>query len=256
MQAWVEAGMAALQASGAVIRPHFRAGLLADDKADESPVTIADRGAEEILRASLQASCPDCGIIGEEFPPYRADAKYVWVIDPIDGTRAFITGRPSFCTLLGLLDDGVPVLGFIDQPITNERWCGGRGVGGWFHGQYGRFGTRQHVSLAQAELSSTAPEMFSVPEMARFMRLQAVAKRVYWGGDAYGYGLLALGQVDVVAECGLKPWDWAALVPVVEAAGGVVSDWQGRPLKLGMSGGDVLASANAALHRAALAALA
>jgi len=252
----VEAAEAALAASGAAIRPNFRAGLLADDKSDESPVTIADRGAEEILRKSLQAAFPDFGIIGEEFPAYRPEQKYVWVIDPIDGTRAFITGRPSFCTLLGLLEDGVPVLGLIDQPVTRERWCGGRGGIGWFKGEYGRFGTRQTISLAGAELSSTAPEALPPPYKERFAKLQGATKRIYWGGDAYGYGLLALGQVDVVAETGLKTWDWAALAPVVQAAGGVITDWQGRPLKLGVTEGDVLASANPDLHRAALAALA
>lgn len=256
MQDWVAGAQAALDASGAAIRPYFRAGTLADDKSDESPVTVADHKAEETLRAHLLASFPDCGIIGEEFPPHRPDQKYTWVIDPIDGTRAFITGRTSFCTLLGLLEDGVPVLGFIDQPITRERWWGGRDVPAGFTGGFGgRPGTRQHVSLAQAEFSATSPEMFDAAQMTRLNRLKAAAKRVYWGGDAYTYGLLALGCVDVVAECSLKPWDWAALAPVVEAAGGVVTDWQGRPLKLGVTEGDVVAAANAALHAEALAAL-
>jgi myo-inositol-1(or 4)-monophosphatase len=256
MQAWVAGAQAALEASGAAIRPYFRAGTLADDKSDESPVTVADRKAEQILRDSLLAAFPDCGIIGEEFPPHRPDQKYTWVIDPIDGTRAFITGRTSFCTLLGLLEDGVPVLGFIDQPITRERWWGGRNVPAAFKGEFGgRPGTRQKVRLAEAEFSSTAPEMFTPAQMARLDRLKGAAKRVYWGGDAYAYGLLALGQIDVVAECSLKPWDWAALGPVVEAAGGVVSDWRGRPLKLGVTEGDVVAAANAGLHREALAAL-
>jgi histidinol phosphatase-like enzyme (inositol monophosphatase family) len=256
MQHWVAAAEAALDASGAAIRPYFRAGTLADDKSDESPVTAADRKAEEVLRAHLLASFPDCGIIGEEFPPHRPEQKYTWVIDPIDGTRAFITGRTTFCTLLGLLEDGVPVLGFIDQPITRERWWGGRGVPAGFKGGFGGVpGTRQAVSLAEAEFSSTAPEMFTPEQMVRLDRLKGAAKRVYWGGDAYAYGLLALGQIDIVAECSLKPWDWAALAPVVEAAGGVVTDWAGRALKLGVTEGDVVAAANAGLHREALAAL-
>jgi histidinol phosphatase-like enzyme (inositol monophosphatase family) len=256
LKAWVEGAFAALDASGAAIRPYFRAGTLADDKSDESPVTAADRKAEQILREALLAAFPDCGIIGEEFPPHRPEQKYTWVIDPIDGTRAFITGRTTFCTLLGLLEDGVPVLGFIDQPITRERWWGGRGVAASFTGPFGgAVGTRQNVRLAGAEFSATAPEMFTPEQTARLDRLKAAAKRVYWGGDAYAYGLLALGQIDVVAECSLKPWDWAALAPVVEAAGGVVTDWSGRALKLGVTEGDVVASANAALHRQALAAL-
>jgi len=256
MQNWIAAAEAALDESGAAIRPYFRAGLTADDKSDESPVTVADRKAEETLRAALLRAFPDCGIIGEEFPPHKPEQKYVWVIDPIDGTRAFITGRTTFCTLLGLLEDGKPVLGFIDQPITGERWRGGRGLPTRFTGPYGgKVGTRASITLPEAELSSTAPEMFTPERAARFAKLQAASKRVYWGGDAYAYGLLALGQIDVVAEADLKPWDWAALAPVVEAAGGVVTDWQGNPLRLGCDG-CVLAAANPALHAAALAALA
>jgi histidinol phosphatase-like enzyme (inositol monophosphatase family) len=253
--AWVAAAQAALDASGAAIKPYFRAGLTADLKADESPVTVADRLAEEILRETLGRKFPDFGLLGEEFPATRADARYVWVIDPIDGTRAFLTGRPSFCTLLGLLEDGVPILGLIDQPITGERWIGGREVAASFKGSFGgKIGPRPVDLLAEAELSSTAPEMFSPEAATRFARLQGKCRRVYWGGDAYAYGLLALGQVDIVAESGLKPWDWAALAPVIEAAGGVITDWAGAPLRLGCDG-SVLAAANAKLHAAALAAL-
>jgi myo-inositol-1(or 4)-monophosphatase len=246
---------AALDASGAAIKPYFRAGTAADDKSDDSPVTAADRLAEQILRGILTEKFPDYGIIGEEFPPHNAGAKYVWVIDPIDGTRAFITGRPSFCTLLGLLEDGIPILGFIDQPITNERWTGGRDYPASFTGPLGgQLGPRATTTLATAELSSTAPEMFDPAAAARFARLQAQCRRIYWGGDAYAYGLLTLGQIDVIAECGLKPWDWAALAPIIEAAGGTVTDWSGARLRLGCDG-TVLAAANPALHAAALAAL-
>ena len=126
--AWLEGVTAALDAAGAVIRPYFRAGVAAEQKTDESPVTIADRLAEETLREVLAARFPDYGIVGEELPPHNEGAGRVWVIDPIDGTRAFITGRPSFCTLVGLLEDGVPVFGAIDQPVTGERWIGGAGV--------------------------------------------------------------------------------------------------------------------------------
>jgi myo-inositol-1(or 4)-monophosphatase len=253
--AWLAAAEAALDASGAAIRPYFRAGVTADLKSDESPVTVADRLAEQTLRDALAGDFPDYGLLGEEFPAMREDARYVWVIDPIDGTRAFITGRPSFCTLLGLLENGVPVLGLIDQPVTGERWIGGRDFAATFRGKFGgRIGLRKVTKLAEAELSSTAPEMFVAGTAERFARLQAKCRRVYWGGDAYGYGLLALGQVDIVAETGLKPWDWAALVPVIEAAGGVITDWAGAPLRLGCDG-SVLAAANAELHAAALRAL-
>jgi myo-inositol-1(or 4)-monophosphatase len=255
LQQWVHAAEAALDASGAAIKPHFRAGVTADQKSDESPVTVADKLAEQILRDSLTAAFPDYGMLGEELPATQETARYVWVIDPIDGTRAFITGRPSFCTLLGLLEDGVPVLGLIDQPITGERWIGGRDFPTTFRNPLGgRIGPRAVTFLADAELSSTAPEMFDEASAARFAGLQAKCRRVYWGGDAYGYGLLTLGQVDIVAENGLKPWDWAALVPVIEAAGGVVTDWSGEKLRLGCDG-KVLAAANAQLHAEALAAL-
>ncbi|MDE8344671.1 MAG: inositol monophosphatase family protein [Acidocella sp.] len=250
------AAHAALDAAGAVIRPYFRSGLLADDKSDDSPVTIADRRAEEVLREILRQHFPDHGILGEEFPPHNLGARHIWVIDPIDGTRAFITGRPSFCTLLGLLEDGAPILGLIDQPITGERWSGGRGQPAMFTGPFGgQPGTRGVTNLGSAELSATGPAYFNADQMRRFDNLAATCRRLYWGGDAYAYGLLALGQIDIVAECGLKPWDWAALAPVVEAAGGKITDWQGQPLRLGADG-TVLAAANPALHAAALEALA
>jgi len=252
---WLAAAEAALDAAGAAIRPYFRAGVTADVKSDASPVTVADRLAETMLREALTAAFPDYGFLGEEFPATQETARYVWVVDPIDGTRAFITGRPSFCTLLGLLEDGVPVLGLIDQPVTGERWIGGRDVPATFRGMLGgQIGPRAVTALAEAELSSTAPEMFAGENAARFARLQAKCRRTYWGGDAYAYGLLALGQVDIVAECGLKPWDWAALAPVVQAAGGMITDWAGAPLRLGCDG-SVLAAATSELHAAALAIL-
>lgn len=258
MQELLAIANAALDESGAAIRPFFRTGLGAEDKADESPVTAADRKAEQVLRAAFAKATPDFGILGEEFPPHNPSAKHVWVIDPIDGTRAFITGRTSFTTLLGLLENGVPVLGFIDQPVTGERWCGGRGVKPVFTGGLGgKPGTRQSVKLADAEFSATSPEMIAAAGPAaavRFNKLKAAAKRVYWGGDAYSYGLLALGQIDLIAEHDLKPWDWAALAPVITAAGGVITDWSGVPLKLGCEG-SVLASANRELHDEALAIL-
>jgi histidinol phosphatase-like enzyme (inositol monophosphatase family) len=252
---WQTAAEAALDASGAAIRPYFRSGLSADLKSDESPVTVADRRAEEILRETLAQHFPEYGLLGEEFPATRENARHVWVIDPIDGTRAFLTGRPSFCTLLALLEDGVPVLGLIDQPVTGERWIGGRDIPVRFKGRFGgKIGPRNVIQLGQAELSSTAPEAFDPQAFARFNRLKAQCRRIYWGGDAYAYGLLALGQVDIVAESGLKPWDWAALAPVIEAAGGVITDWSGKKLRLGCDG-SVLAAANAELHAVALAAL-
>jgi len=236
-QALLEAAEAAADAAGAVIRPLFRSALLVEAKGDASPVTEADRAAERTIRALLAERFPDHGVIGEEYGAERADAEYVWVVDPIDGTRAFVTGRPLFGSLIGLLHKGRPVLGLIDQPATGERWVGLEGEPLRFQGPMGGTPrTRPCAHLAEAELSCTSHEMFSPEEAPRFAKVRAAARRVTWGGDCYAYGLLALGLVDVVVESDLKPWDWAALVPVVEAAGGAMTDWQGKPLQLGASG--------------------
>ena len=245
---------AAADVAGAVIRPLFRADLAAELKGDASPVTIADRSAEQAMRAVLAERTPEAGVMGEEFGLDRPGASLRWVLDPIDGTRAFITGRPLFGTLVALLEEGVPVLGVIDQPITGERWVGVAGERTRFRGPAGRAGTRCCASLDVAELSSTSPEMLG-RALPRFQRLAARARRVTWGGDCYAYGLLALGQIDIVAECDLKPWDWAALGPVIEGAGGMLRDWSGRPLAAD-SPGDVLALGDARLLDAAIACLA
>ena len=223
------AAIAAVDAAGSVIRPYFRGSVAADIKADQSPVTIADRNAELAMRAELGRLCPECGILGEEFGLERPDARYRWVLDPIDGTRAFITGRPTFGTLVALLEDDTPVLGIIDQPVTDERWIGVAGRPTLFSGRLGgRVGTRACPDLSHAELSATSPEMFGA-DLPRFQKLALRARRNYWGGDCYAYGLLALGQIDVIVECDLKPWDWAALLPVIRGAGGLLTDWQGNP---------------------------
>ena len=152
------------------------------------------------------------------------------MFDPIDGTRAFITGRPTFGTLIALMDGDKPVLGLIDQPITGERWLGVQGQPTRFTGPLGgTAGTRRGIALADAELSATAPEIFGT-DLPRFHQLAARVKRTSWGGDCYAYGLLALGQIDVIAEATLKVWDWAALVPVIEGVGGSMTDWNGNPL--------------------------
>lgn len=231
MDGFVAAACAAADVAGAVIRPWFRAGVAAELKGDASPVTVADRAAEQAMRAVLSGRYPEHGVLGEEFGLERGEARYRWVLDPIDGTRAFITGRPVFGTLVALLEDGVPVVGVIDQPISGERWVGVRGRRTVFSGGAGAVGCRALESLAEAELSCTAPEIFSDRESDRWGRLAGVVRRVSWGGDCYAYGLVALGAIDVVAEAGLKVWDWAALVPVIEGAGGSVTDWAGEALR-------------------------
>ena len=251
---YLETAEAAADAAGAIIRPAFRTGLTADQKPDLSPVTLADRAAEQAMRAVIAAHHPAHGILGEEFGLDRPHSAWRWVLDPIDGTRAFITGRPVFGTLIALLHDGVPVLGVIDQPVTGERWIGQAGEPTRFRGPFGgRAGTRRCATLALAELSATSPEMLG-GRLQDWQRLAGAVRRVTWGGDCYAYGLLALGQIDIVAERDLKIWDWAALVPVVEGAGGRMVDWQGRALTPD-SRGEAIAVGDAALLGAAVALL-
>jgi histidinol phosphatase-like enzyme (inositol monophosphatase family) len=222
---------AAADVAGAVVRPFFRSSLSVDTKSDRSPVTVADRSAEQAMRAVLAERFPDHGVLGEEFGLDRPEAKLRWVLDPIDGTRAFVSGRPTFGTLIALLDGATPVVGVIDQPVTRERWIGAVGRRTVFRGPFGGHpGCRRCPALSQAELSCTSPEMLG-PDGTRWQRLCAAVRRNYWGGDCYAHGLLALGQIDVIAECTMKLWDWAALVPVVEGAGGRVTDWSGQVLR-------------------------
>ncbi len=246
---------AAADVAGAVIRPFFRAGLSADLKSDHSPVTVADRSAEQAMRAVLRERFPEHGVLGEEFGHDRPEARLCWVLDPIDGTRAFITGRPVFGTLVALLEDGRPILGVIDQPVTAERWIGAAGRRTVFRGPMGgAAGCRPCAALAEAELSCTGPGLLGA-DMPRWQHLADAVRRVSWGGDCYAYGLLALGHIDVIAEATMKPWDWAALVPVIEGAGGRITDWSGQALHLG-GDGRVLAVGDPGLLDAAIALLA
>jgi len=236
-------------AAGPVARRHYRTPVSIDAKADASPVTIADREVETAIRAILDAERPDDGILGEEHGSRNLDAEWVWLIDPIDGTKSFITGRPLFTTLIGLLHRGVPVLGVIDQPVVGDRWIGAAGHPTLLNGKPIR--TRTCPDLGSATFAATASIGPGAAPAAVLEPLVAACRYAVWGGDAFAYGMLAAGFVDVIVEAGLQPYDWAALVPVIEGAGGVVTDWQGAPLRLGTSG-DVVAAGDARAHAAAM----
>ena len=227
-------------AAGAAIRPLFRGQWSEERKADRSFVTEADRAAEAAMRAILETECPADGIQGEEYGLHNGSAARRWVLDPIDGTTSFIAGRPIFGTLIALLEDGWPVLGVIDQPVLGERWLGAVGRGTTFNGRPARTAPRRE--LGEAVLATTSPHLFAGHEVDHFMALaKSVAERkIIWGGDCYNYGLVASGHIDIVCEAGLKLHDFAALVPVVEGAGGTMCDWNGEPLHA-ESTGEVLA---------------
>lgn len=220
-------------AAGNAIRPLFRGTWDEERKADQSFVTEADRAAEAAMRAILETERAQDGIHGEEYGVTRAGAARQWVLDPIDGTTSFIAGRPIFGTLVALLQDGWPVLGIIDQPILKERWAGRVGEATTFNGRAVR--TRPCPELGGAVLAATSPGQFGENEADAFMRLagRVADRKIVWGGDCYSYGLLASGHIDLVCEAGLKLHDYAALVPVVEGAGGLMADWQGNPLDAG-----------------------
>ena len=234
---------------------YFRTAVTVDDKTDASPVTIADREAETAMRALLTEHVPQHGVFGEEHGAVRIDADYVWVLDPIDGTKAFITGLPIFGTLIALLHRGKPVLGVIDQPILGERWLGAAGRPTTFNGSPAQ--TRACRELADASLATTGAHYFGEHDAEHFMALAAKTdhKRMVMGGDCYNYAMLASGHLDAVCESNLKLHDWAALVPVVEGAGGSMSDWNGEPLGPGATG-HVLALGDPARLEDAVAALA
>ncbi len=241
-------------AAGEAIRPHFRSGLAAERKGDATPVTLADRSAEEAMRRILKAEFPRDAVIGEEFGASAGTSGRSWVLDPIDGTTAFLAGRPIFGTLIALVIEGWPVLGVIDQPILRERWLGVTGRPTTFNGQPCR--TRACASLDAATLATTGPHYFDDHQGSHFMALAARTdhKRMVMGGDCYNYALLASGYIDVVCEANLKLHDWAALVPVIEGAGGTVCDWNGDPLHAA-SDGHVLALGDPARLEDVVAAL-
>ncbi|WP_423605964.1 histidinol-phosphatase [Sphingomonas sp. MS122] len=230
-------------AAGAAIRPYFRTEHGLEAKADASPVTLADKAAEAAMRRLIIAERPMDGIVGEEEDDRPGTSGRTWVLDPIDGTRSFIVGRPIFGTLIALLEDGWPVLGIIDQPVIGERWLGVTGRETLFNGTPAA--ARTCPELSKALLATTSPALFSDDQLHAFEHVDAAVMSTVLGGDCYNYGLVASGHLDLVIEAGLKLHDFAALVPVVEGAGGRMCDWQGDPLHAG-SNGEVIAAGDPA----------
>lgn len=231
--------------SGEIIRQYYRKDVPYEVKEDASPVTLADREVERNVRALIRSSFPEHGIIGEEFDPVNENAEYVWVLDPIDGTKSFMIGRPIFGTLISLLHKDTPILGVIDQPILGERWTGVKGFATNLN--YDPIETRACTELKDAVLCTTSPNLFKGQDFKKFDKIRKTAHYVVYGGDCYSYGLLARGSVDVVIETGLKPHDFCAFRPIIEGAKGIVTDWQGNPLTR-HSDGRVLACGDKKTH--------
>lgn len=240
-------------AGGTILRHCFKTPFDIKQKADFSPVTQVDIEVEKRIRCLIEEKFPGHGIIGEEFGNSREDSPYQWVIDPIDGTKSFIAGYPVFTTLIALLDDGKPVIGLIDQPVLYERWSAISGQPALYNNsllpRLDNEGT-----LAQASIATTTADYFSPGQKAKFVKLQASTANTIFGGDAYAYAMLASGRLDIVLDVDMKPYDFCALVPIIEGVGGVITDWAGAPLSLS-SDGSVIAAANRELHIKALSIL-
>ena len=245
--------------SADVIRPQFRRPIAVSNKAGKGgydPVTAADQAAERAIRRAVKARWPEHGLIGEEMGSEREDARYRWVIDPIDGTRAFIMGSPMWGTLIGLLDGSEALLGLMNQPFTGERFWSGTNAAYMRtgDGKARRLKTRACPRLTDAILSTTHPDLFGDgTEIEAFARLRSKARMTRYGGDCYAYCLLAAGFIDVIVESGLKPYDVVALIPIIERAGGRVTEWDGGPAA---AGGRILATGDKRLHDEVLRTLA
>jgi myo-inositol-1(or 4)-monophosphatase len=233
------------EAARAETLPRWRTGCIAADKNEGGawdPVTEADRAAERAMRRLIEAEFPDHGIQGEEYGEKAGQGPWSWSLDPIDGTRSFVCGLPSWTTLIALLEEGRPVFGIIDAPALDERYAG-PGSG---------HATSGCTSLAEARLSTTDPYLFAGPDAEAWDRVRRRVRTTRYGLDGYGYARLASGSLDLVIESGLKPHDYNALIPVIRAAGGTIGDWEGGE---DFSAGKVIAAATAQLYRAAVEAL-
>lgn len=249
---WHETAVALADAARPIAKYYFRSPLSIDSKADRSPVTVADQRIERAMRDILTRAHPDHGILGEEQGVDRIDADFVWVLDPIDGTRSFICGVPTFGTLISLCYQGQPILGIVDHPALDERWIGGNGMPTSWNGKPCQ--TRGCTRLADAYLFTTSPDLFKGSDRTAFARLETQVKDRRFGLDCLAGGLLAGGQIDAMVETALQPYDYCALVPVIEQAGGKLTDWEGKPLTIA-SDGRIAAAATSALHSEILTAL-
>jgi len=239
--------------SGETIRPLFRTALGIENKSlagGFDPVTAADRAAEVAMRTLIKKTFPVHGIIGEELGAERADAEYVWVLDPIDGTKSFISGMPIWGSLIGLLHNGVAVFGMMHQPFIRERFTGdGRAAKSQGPGGERVLRVRACAALADAMLFTTSPRLMNAADRAAFARVEAAVQLSRYGGDCYPYCMLAAGHVDLVIETGLNPHDIVALIPIIEGAGGIITDWEGGSA---VKGGRVIAAGDRRVHAAAM----
>ena len=245
--------------AGKKILPHFRKAMTVENKQIDGgfdPVTVADKAAERVMRQAIRKRFPDHAITGEEYGADDSASRYRWVLDPIDGTRAFITGYPLWGVLIGLLDGDTAILGMMDQPYTRERFwaAGARAQMRTIDGNIRTLKTRPCPRLADAVLVSTAPDMFKTgAEQAAFGRVSKAARMTRYGGDCYAYCMLAAGNIDLVIEASLKPVDIVALIPIIERAGGRITTWTGGTA---ISGGQIVAAGDPRVHEAALTLLA
>jgi histidinol phosphatase-like enzyme (inositol monophosphatase family) len=237
--------------SGKVIKKYFRQDFGEVQKDNQTPVTIADKESELVMREAIAKHFPDHGIIGEEFGSINQNAKYQWVLDPIDGTLSFVAGRPIFGTLIALCFEGKPILGIINQPISGERWLGIIDGNSTFNNK--KIKTKNCQNLSEAILCTTSPFFFQGKDLVMLNKISSQTKYqsqggIIYGGDCYLFGLLALGQIDIIIEQGLKNHDFLALVPIVNSAGGIITDWRGKDLDIN-SEGKILACGDIILHK-------
>jgi myo-inositol-1(or 4)-monophosphatase len=243
--------------SGEAILPFFRTSLGVEDKGQArgfDPVTAADRAGETAMRTLIRRTFPDHGIMGEEFGAERPDAEYVWVLDPIDGTKSFISGMPAWGTLIALTRLGEPVFGMMHQPFIRERFAGD-GAAAHYRGPAGdrELRVRRCGALDKALLQTTSPLLMNDQDRSAFRRVEAAVQLSRYGGDCYAYCMLAAGHVDLVIETELKPHDVVPLIPIISGAGGIVTTWEGDAPE---QGGRVIAAGDPRIHEAALKLLA